>query len=325
MIVKNHDIELKDTSASEMARFRQIMLSIWRQQIEDDKNAVGMENFITENYESSNFSIKSSKEKNPIYSLDGEYLGSNQQTSKKNNSAFLGEKDDKGGFINIRPLTDDHTKFIKKASTAYGESSAYRSKMTDDLRKELFAIASALERNSIAYGENSALAKKFRSTSKEKRNGTKMQYAIAAEINVLTNGFDYSYGADAWDGQDQTMFTSTDYRLSTGTYELHKNTLGWTISDEHYKIWSKNVGKNFDAPQISFTPYFDKKSASKFDERYIKNNEYYKEGRINLKSTAVYNGTIFWKVLKGKDIIKAYPWNIPNRPAEPGFLDNFKK
>ena len=53
MIVKNHTIELKDTSASEMARFRQIMLGIWSQQIEDDKNAVVMEstfnNFQTNN------------------------------------------------------------------------------------------------------------------------------------------------------------------------------------------------------------------------------------------------------------------------------------
>ncbi|WP_291152214.1 hypothetical protein [Flavobacterium sp. UBA7680] len=38
MIVKNHNIELKDTSASEMARFRQIMIGVWRQQIEDDRN-----------------------------------------------------------------------------------------------------------------------------------------------------------------------------------------------------------------------------------------------------------------------------------------------
>jgi len=227
--------------------------------------------------------------------------------------AFLGEKDGKGGFKILQELTDNHTEFIKKASIIYGESSAYQSNMTDDLRKEMFAIASVLERNDIAYGVNSELAKKFRSTSKEKRNGTKMQYALAAEINVLTNGFDYSYSADAWDGQEQAMFNASDYRFSTGTFELHKNTLGWTISDEHYKIWSTNVGKNFDAPQISFTLYSDEKF-----------NKYYKEGRINLKSTAVYNKTIFWKTLKGKDIIKAYPWNIPNRPAEPGFLDNFK-
>lgn len=46
MIVKNHNIELKDTSASEMARFRQIMLSIWRQQIEDDKNSAEMLKYI---------------------------------------------------------------------------------------------------------------------------------------------------------------------------------------------------------------------------------------------------------------------------------------
>ncbi|GAA3773696.1 hypothetical protein [Flavobacterium ginsengiterrae] len=39
MNTKNHNIELNDTSASEMARFRQIMLNIWRQQIEDDRNA----------------------------------------------------------------------------------------------------------------------------------------------------------------------------------------------------------------------------------------------------------------------------------------------
>lgn len=38
MIVKNHTIELKDTSEAEMARFRQIMLGIWRQQKDDEKN-----------------------------------------------------------------------------------------------------------------------------------------------------------------------------------------------------------------------------------------------------------------------------------------------
>ncbi|MCV9926357.1 hypothetical protein OIU83_01740 [Flavobacterium sp. LS1R49] len=46
MIIKNHTIELKDTSASEMARFRQIMLGIWRQQIEDDKNGDEMLKYV---------------------------------------------------------------------------------------------------------------------------------------------------------------------------------------------------------------------------------------------------------------------------------------
>ncbi|MBE8725802.1 hypothetical protein [Flavobacterium hungaricum] len=39
-MIRNHNIFLKDTSEAEMARFRQIMLGIWRQQIEDDKNVL---------------------------------------------------------------------------------------------------------------------------------------------------------------------------------------------------------------------------------------------------------------------------------------------
>lgn len=50
MIIKNHTIELKDTSASEMARFRQIMLGIWRQQIEDDKNSNEWEKLLKDHY-----------------------------------------------------------------------------------------------------------------------------------------------------------------------------------------------------------------------------------------------------------------------------------
>lgn len=46
MITKNHDIQLKDTSEAEMARFRQIMLGIWRQQIEEDKNIREIDGFL---------------------------------------------------------------------------------------------------------------------------------------------------------------------------------------------------------------------------------------------------------------------------------------
>lgn len=51
MIRKKHTIVLEDTSPSELARFRQIVLGIWRQQIEDDKNALAIDNFINEHYE----------------------------------------------------------------------------------------------------------------------------------------------------------------------------------------------------------------------------------------------------------------------------------
>jgi hypothetical protein len=51
MIIKNHTIELKDTSVSEMARFRQIMLGIWRQQKEDDENSGEWEKLLKDHYE----------------------------------------------------------------------------------------------------------------------------------------------------------------------------------------------------------------------------------------------------------------------------------
>lgn len=51
MIIKNHTIELKDTSASEMARFRQMMLGIWRQEIEDDKNGDEVLQYLKEKHQ----------------------------------------------------------------------------------------------------------------------------------------------------------------------------------------------------------------------------------------------------------------------------------
>ncbi|OHT45000.1 hypothetical protein [Flavobacterium tructae] len=66
MIVKNHTIELKDTSASEMARFRQIMLGIWSQQIEDDENTSKMNMFIEE-WSKKKKKKKKTKKVIPIY------------------------------------------------------------------------------------------------------------------------------------------------------------------------------------------------------------------------------------------------------------------
>ncbi|OMP74368.1 hypothetical protein, partial [[Flexibacter] sp. ATCC 35208] len=91
MSTRKHIIELKDTSASEMARFRRIMLGIWRQQIEDDKNASEMERFINENIGSlikkdsnidyytindqSELTDPNYKYSGDFYSKDGRYLG----------------------------------------------------------------------------------------------------------------------------------------------------------------------------------------------------------------------------------------------------------
>lgn len=62
MSTRKHIIELEDTSASEMARFRRIMLGIWRQQIEDDKNAGEMERFVKIN---NSVKTKKPKKKTP--------------------------------------------------------------------------------------------------------------------------------------------------------------------------------------------------------------------------------------------------------------------
>jgi len=174
----------------------------------------------------------------------------------------------------------NHIEFIKKASTAYGESTAYRSENTEELKYEIFAIAFVHEKNHKAFGVNSEQAKLFRSKTPETRNNTKMQLAIAGVINALNKGVDYSNGADMWDGKEQALFPASDNRKSTGVFELHMNTMGWTISDEHYAKWKKAVGKLFVAPQHRPAP-----------DNY---GGYKNKGKMRLKSTAVYNGTIFW-------------------------------
>lgn len=184
-------------------------------------------------------------------------------------------------FNDVKKVSiQNHAQFVKKASTAYGESSAYKSGNTDELKYEIFAIAFVHEKNHKAFGVNSEQAQKFRSKTPEARNNTKMQLAIAGVINALYKGRDYSNGADMWDGIEQAQFHASDTRKSTGVFELHMNTMGWTISDEHYEKWKKAVGKSFVAPQHRPAP-----------DNY---GSYKNKGKMRLKSTAVYNGTIFW-------------------------------
>ncbi len=199
---------------------------------------------------------------------------------------YIDFKEDK--YIGIKKLPiKDHNEFITKSSTIYGESSAFRSTKVsqDELKKEMYAIASVHQKNKKAYGVSSELAKLFRSKSCSDRNNTNMQFAIAALINALNNGHDYSNGADMWDGMEQAMYPSSDNRRSTGSFELHMNTMGWDISQEHYEKWKSSVNSllgqgKFLAPQKKAAP-----------DNY---GNYKNKGKMRLKSTAVYNGTIFW-------------------------------
>ncbi|MBP7541388.1 MAG: RHS repeat-associated core domain-containing protein [Saprospiraceae bacterium] len=247
-----------------------------------------------------------------FYAADGIFLGrtgTNQEVRILNNNdvsndvAIQGIKNFNSGQIDenvwyekissdTKSLGIDHSGFIKKSSTVYGESSHV---FGINSREEVFAIASVHERNSLAYGASSEQAEIFRNTSNEGRNGTFMQTANSAVINSLTGGFDYSYGATQWDGQEQSEFDESENRGSVLygkrqiSIELHMNTQGWRISDEHYVSWKAAVGNKFKAPQ----------------EKYATGNYkgYTNKDKISLISTAQYGKTIFWKTLEGNQRI----------------------
>ncbi len=120
-----------------------------------------------------------------------------------------------------------------------------------------------------------------------------MQLANWAIINaVVPNGTDYSFGAAAWDGAEQSLFDENEVRASvpltskngtTRSIELHMNTMGWNIEEEHYKKWKENVGAQFKAPRIRTAP-----------DNYPAKG-YRNKGKIRLYSKAVYGKTIFWE------------------------------
>lgn len=199
---------------------------------------------------------------------------------------------DKSTNSKLLPILNSN--LLIDASTAYAESSGNVF--------ETYAIASVHTRNRVAYGEGSPKANRFLHTPKEKRNEyLKMQEAIGAVINANTNGFDYSHGATMWDGQEQAFYSSdtkafrSTLHTSKGNtkIQLHQNTMGWTISNDDYSQWKRNVGARFKAPQVNYTP-----------DNGVKFNKYYEANVIRLKSTVVYGKTIFWKELKGRNIIR---------------------
>ena len=230
------------------------------------------------------------------FNKKGIWLGSD---GKNDNKVFAAQNvsKSKSGLVNdaknAKLLNISYDKFVRQASAVYGESSAYlvrnkKDEPSDEMMKEMYAIASVHQRNSKAYGVNSEPAKDFRKKGESQRNELPlMRTAIAAEINALLGGTDYSYGATMWDGAEQAQFSSNDMRRSTGRFEIHMNTMGWKISDGHYAKWKKNVGKSFKAPQIRIAP-------THFNDGKRNMNA----GKTRLQSTAVYGRTIFWKGTK---------------------------
>jgi hypothetical protein len=222
-----------------------------------------------------------------FYKENGTWLGSDGIDDDKVYTADAVTLNDQGTVTkaeNAKELSISHTEFQKQAATVYGESSAYKmNSVTSDLKKEMFAIGSVHQSNSLAYGANSDKAKEYLALSPGEINNSKFKTtANAAVINAVTGGIDYSYGATMWDGREQSLFPATDNRSSNGKWELHMNTMGWNISDSHYNTWKTNVGAGFKAPQ-------QKASPANF-------GNYNNKGLMRLQSTAVYGETIFWRI-----------------------------
>ncbi len=229
------------------------------------------------------------------YGKDGKHLGSDNKKDDFVYSAsgtkqveILDEKGKGTGkfnteFLDANKLSVTHTQFQKQAATVYAESSVgYGIKS----KEEMFAIASVHQRNKVAYGADDQNAQTFLNTSLDKQTSA-MQLSNAAMINALTGGFDYSYGADQWDGAEQAMVSKANMdKASNGRFMYKMNVMGWSISDANYKSWKSAVENKFGTGK--FTVPQNKAAMHNYGGMTNK-------GKTRLYSTAQYGLTIFWK------------------------------
>jgi hypothetical protein len=226
---------------------------------------------------------------NAYYNNDGTFLG--YDSKNNNNEVYTADSATKNSdgsttFENATKIKNiTHEAFQKEAATVYGESSAYKmNTVTQDLKNEMYGIASVHQKNNIAYGANSPKAKEFLNLTPESRNNSSFKKAaVEALINAKTGGADKSNGAVMWDGKEQALYPASQDTFSIDGFELHMNTMGWSIDSTHYETWKTNVGSSFQAPQSKSAP-----------GNY---GNYKNSGKKRLESTAVYLQTIFWKVV----------------------------
>ena len=179
---------------------------------------------------------------------------------------------------NVANLHMTRQQFTARAATTYAESSFPWTPAGSELANEMKAIAWVNTRNNVAFGANSLDAKRYKSTAFGSQDA-KMKLANLAIVNQVQGGPDTSNGAVAWDGMEQAQYPGTDKRAhipnpnGPGTWQLHQNTIGWSISNADYAKWRQNVGKSFRAPQVSTTS----------------------SGKIGYYSTAVWGRTISWR------------------------------
>ncbi|MBV6881791.1 PAAR-like protein [Epilithonimonas ginsengisoli] len=247
------------------------------------------------------------------YTEDGFYLGGSESSTKVYLSTQEeygnAKKDKKWSLINKesnllkennKVLT--HLKLINLSATCYGECSL---EYNVDVKEELYAIAYVHFNHpeNVAYGAKSTGAIDFRSKKPLERNNKTMQLAIGASINAYTNGFDFSNGADSWDGIDVLTGGSWNKWLSENHYRQRANGKNKGISDP------KNISPDFYATAKKALE--DKIASPKVSDKLKKDYHakyahlqpliVYKESKTYkplFEVVATYAVSIFYKTLK---------------------------
>lgn len=145
-----------------------------------------------------------------IFSHDGAWL---YNDGKKDHKAYVLEEDSRlCGGIGGPTLTElklTIEELVDMAAIAYAESSgnhdetfAFSNVVANNMGDNLSEAQATSGNFSYEKSNNTSRYSGFKKTSDEKRNGTKMQEAMAGAINAVTGGKDYSNGAKGWDGVD---------------------------------------------------------------------------------------------------------------------------
>lgn len=206
----------------------------------------------------------------------------------------------KNEYVNAIPLYTNNQKLIDLAATAYSESSiGYKIESWE----EVYAIAYIHYKypKKVAYGKGKNLFKKFLNESPQKRNNNFMRHCITGAINAYLKGKDYSNGADAWDGVEQSHLTGTTCKENG--FESHAATQGWTISDELFSKWKAGILSAKDEKgNLKFSDaYIKAPQHNKAKKCYKQKGVYYNENLYRLRSVAAFGASIFWKTLKTTD------------------------
>ena len=252
------------------------------------------------------------------YSKDGRNLGSDGKkvnAGTKENPKMVG--DDKA-YVTKQSVIDKFTvdgktdwdKVIANSDTRdLGISNSTLGKFSNAIKRESsgntnesYAIASAIKNLSI-YKEKDLL-KTLQTEGIYGYDGntsfTNEKFQMAAAINALQGGIDYSNGAIRWDGFDLA---------GRGFDHIKATSYGFVISSEHFNtfktFWNESdklynySGKQFKSFSNNFYPTMLPASSG------------LNKGRVLLQSSAAHGGTIFWKAGNNDVIIwKQFPTNV---------------